>query len=55
MPTERSRIAVNRVPDLWARFGSDGQIRIYHPSTTSMWAPAKIVLGDDWRAVKSFG
>ncbi|WP_018253669.1 DNRLRE domain-containing protein [Salinispora mooreana] len=43
------------VPDLWARFGEDGMMRIYHASTTNTHAPVKIVLGDNWNSVKAFG
>lgn len=43
------------VPDLWARFGEDGMMRIYHPSTTNTKGPVKIVLGNDWNSVKAFG
>lgn len=43
------------VPDIWARFGTDGQIRIYHPSTTNTNAPVKVVIGEDWRSFKAFG
>ncbi|MEV0430858.1 DNRLRE domain-containing protein [Micromonospora sp. NPDC050495] len=45
----------DRVPDMWARFASDGAMRIYYPSTTNTNAPVKIVLGDNWNTVKSFG
>lgn len=45
----------NGVPDLWARFGQDGMMRIYHPSTINTHGPVKIVLGDDWNGVKAFG
>lgn len=43
------------VPDLWARSGTDGMMRIYHPSKTAVGNPVKVVLGDDWRWVKAFG
>ncbi|SCE64633.1 DNRLRE domain-containing protein [Micromonospora mirobrigensis] len=45
----------DRVPDIWARLASDGAMRIYHPSTTNTNAPVKVVLGDNWNSVKSFG
>ncbi|MFG3688819.1 hypothetical protein [Micromonospora sp. NPDC047740] len=45
----------DRVPDLWARFGSDGQVRVYYPSTTNTNGPVKIVLASDWSSVKTFG
>jgi hypothetical protein len=45
----------DQVPDLWARRDDFGQMWIYHPSTTNTNAPVKIVLGDDWRSVRSFG
>ncbi|MFF2845227.1 DNRLRE domain-containing protein [Streptomyces sp. NPDC058001] len=43
------------IPDIWARFASDGQIRVYHPSRTSANNPVKIVLTEDWRTVKALG
>jgi hypothetical protein len=47
----------DQVPELWSRSGADGQIRINYPSTTAAGSPAnaKIVLGSDWRVMKSFG
>ncbi|MET8974374.1 DNRLRE domain-containing protein [Streptomyces sp. NPDC004539] len=43
------------VPDIWARFGADGQMRVYNPSRTNTNAPVKIVLTEDWRTVRSLG
>ncbi|MER7167043.1 FG-GAP-like repeat-containing protein [Micromonospora sp. NPDC000207] len=43
------------VPDFWARFASDGQIRLYYPSRTNTGTPVKVVLGADWNGMKSFG
>ncbi|MEV5212028.1 DNRLRE domain-containing protein [Micromonospora sp. NPDC053740] len=48
-------VSGDRVPDFWTRSGTDGMMRIYHPSTTSTGGQVKVVLGDDWRGVKSFG
>jgi hypothetical protein len=45
----------NEVPELWVRYGSDGQIRVYHPSETSAGSALKVVLGSDWSGMKSFG
>lgn len=45
----------DRIPDLWARYGSDGQMRVYHASTTNTNAAAKIVIESDWRGVRAFG
>ncbi len=45
----------DQVPDLWVRDGSDGQIRVYHPSKTSAGSAVKVVLGSDWSGMKSFG
>ncbi|MEV4659666.1 hypothetical protein [Micromonospora sp. NPDC049301] len=45
----------DRVPDFWTRSGTDGMMRIYHPSTTNTGGAVKVVLGDDWRGFKSFG
>ncbi|WP_280902547.1 DNRLRE domain-containing protein [Streptomyces sp. MAA16] len=43
------------VPDIWARAGADGTMRIYHPSKTNTNAPVKTVLTQDWRTVKALG
>jgi hypothetical protein len=43
----------DKIPDIWARSGVDGQMRVYYPSTTNTNAPAKNVLTVDWRSVKS--
>ncbi len=43
------------IPDIWARFSSDGQTRIYHPSRTNTNAPVRVVLSVDWNAIKAFG
>jgi hypothetical protein len=44
----------DRVPDMWVRFGSDGQTRIYHPTTTNTGPAVKVVLSSDWTAIKAF-
>ncbi|MET9625428.1 DNRLRE domain-containing protein [Streptomyces sp. NPDC006464] len=41
------------IPDIWARSGVDGQMRVYYPSTTNTNAPAKNVLSVDWRSMKA--
>ncbi|XEC27503.1 VCBS repeat-containing protein [Streptomyces fradiae] len=43
------------VPDIWARFASDGHISLYYPSTTNTNAPVKTVLSSNWNGIKSFG
>ncbi|GAA3619441.1 DNRLRE domain-containing protein [Streptomyces chitinivorans] len=45
----------DRIPDMWAVYGSDGKTRIYHPSKTNTNAAVKMVLSVDWRNIKSFG
>ncbi|GAB3150433.1 VCBS repeat-containing protein [Micromonospora sonneratiae] len=45
----------DRVPDLWARSGEDGRVRVYYPSATNVGAPVKVVLSTDLTAVKAFG
>jgi hypothetical protein len=45
----------DKIPDLWVRFGSDGQIRVYHQTKTSTGAAVKIVQTDNWATVKAFG
>lgn len=41
------------IPDIWARSGVDGQMRVYYPSQTNTNAPAKNVLTVDWRSMRS--
>ncbi|WP_030419784.1 hypothetical protein VM636_20865 [Streptomyces sp. SCSIO 75703] len=43
------------IPDIWARYAADGQMRIYQPSRTEAKAPVKIVLTVDWRSVRAMG
>ncbi|MFF5974397.1 hypothetical protein ACFY7C_23020 [Streptomyces sp. NPDC012769] len=43
------------VPDIWARDGATGNMRLYHPSTTNTNAYVKTVLSVDWKTVKAFG
>jgi hypothetical protein len=46
----------DRVPDMWARSGTDGKTSVHHPSKTSVGSPTpNVILGTDWSAVKSFG
>ncbi|MFC7532219.1 hypothetical protein ACFQV6_26440, partial [Actinoplanes sp. GCM10030250] len=44
----------DRIPDLWARLGSDGYMRIYNPSATNTNAPVKTVLHVNWATIKAF-
>ncbi|GAA2780880.1 DNRLRE domain-containing protein [Streptomyces showdoensis] len=43
------------VPDIWARFGDTGNIKLYYPSTTNTNAPVRTVLAVDWRTIRAFG
>lgn len=43
------------VPDIWARFASDGHMSVYHPSTTNTNAPVKTVIGSGWNEKLAFG
>ncbi|MFE7413806.1 DNRLRE domain-containing protein [Streptomyces laurentii] len=43
------------IPDIWARFVSDGHISIYHPSTTDTNAAAKTVISSGWGDRRAFG
>ncbi|MGS2586555.1 DNRLRE domain-containing protein [Streptomyces hebeiensis] len=43
------------VPDIWARSGVDGQMRIYHPSKTNTNTPVKVALSTDWRSMRALG
>ncbi|MFI8827777.1 DNRLRE domain-containing protein [Streptomyces sp. NPDC053431] len=43
------------VPDIWAREGATGNMKLYYPSTTNTNAPVKTVLSVDWSTVKAFG
>ncbi|MFI8522621.1 hypothetical protein ACIGEZ_33235, partial [Streptomyces sp. NPDC085481] len=45
----------DRIPDLWVRSGTDGTMKVYHPSTTNTGAAVKTVLSVNWSAIKSFG
>ncbi|MFI5620287.1 DNRLRE domain-containing protein [Streptomyces sp. NPDC051567] len=45
----------DKIPDLWVRYRSDGQMRVYHPSTTNTGAAKKLVLSVNWTGIKSFG
>jgi hypothetical protein len=42
------------IPDMWARFGADGQTRVYHPTKTNTGAPVKVILTSDWTSIKGF-
>lgn len=43
------------IPDIWARFPSDGHMAIYNPSTTNTNAPVKTVIGSGWTDKLVFG
>lgn len=43
------------IPDIWARFASDGHMAVYHPSTTNTNAPVKTVIGSGWNEKLAFG
>ncbi|GHJ98714.1 hypothetical protein SY2F82_05120 [Streptomyces sp. Y2F8-2] len=43
------------IPDIWARFASDGYTRIYHPSRTNTNAAVRVVLSVNWNTIKAFG
>lgn len=43
------------IPDIWARFASDGHMSVYHPSTTNTNAPVKTVIGSGWNEKLGFG
>jgi hypothetical protein len=43
------------VPDIWARFGDTGNMKLYYPSTTNTNAPVRTVLAVDWRGVRALG
>ncbi len=43
------------VPDIWARVGENGNMRLYYPSTTNTNPPARTVLAVDWRGVRALG
>jgi hypothetical protein len=45
----------NRIPDMWVRSATDGQIRVYHPSATNTGGPVKAVITANWATVKGFG
>ncbi|MEV8533939.1 hypothetical protein [Streptomyces sp. NPDC051211] len=43
------------IPDIWARFPSDGHMSVYHPSTTNTNGPVKTVIGSGWNDKLAFG
>lgn len=43
------------VPDIWARFGDTGNMKLYYPSTTNTNGPVRTVLGVDWRDMRALG
>ncbi|MDX2708296.1 DNRLRE domain-containing protein, partial [Streptomyces sp. PA03-6a] len=43
------------IPDIWARFASDGHVAIYNPSTTNTNPPVKTVIGSGWNDKLVFG
>ncbi|WP_326557322.1 hypothetical protein [Micromonospora sp. NBC_01796] len=48
-------ISGDRIPDLWARNGPDGSIRVYHPSATNTNAFVKVIIAENWSTFKAFG
>ncbi|MFD7975629.1 DNRLRE domain-containing protein [Streptomyces sp. NPDC059071] len=48
-------ISGDGIPDIWARFKSDGHMAIYHPSTTNTNGPVKTVIGSGWGDKLAFG
>ena len=48
-------ISGDGIPDIWARFASDGHMSIYHPSTTNTNGPVKTVIGSGWNEKLAFG
>ncbi|MGW4467913.1 helix-turn-helix domain-containing protein [Micromonospora sp. NPDC004704] len=48
-------ISGDRIPDLWARNGPDGTIRVYHPSATNTNAFVKVIIAENWSTFKAFG
>ncbi|MFI8960839.1 DNRLRE domain-containing protein [Streptomyces sp. NPDC053493] len=45
----------DKIPDMWVRYGADGTIKLYYPSTTNTGAAVKTVLSSNWSTIKSFG
>ncbi|MGW2046971.1 DNRLRE domain-containing protein [Streptomyces sp. NPDC001858] len=48
-------VSKDGIPDIWARFASDGATRIYNPSRTNTNAAVRVVLSTNWNTVKAFG
>ncbi|MEV6326977.1 DNRLRE domain-containing protein [Streptomyces sp. NPDC051909] len=48
-------INADGIPDIWARFASDGHMAVYYPSTTNTNAAAKTVIASGWQVKKAFG
>lgn len=45
----------DRVPDMWVRWAVDGQLRVYHPSTTNTNPAVQVVLPENLAGVRAFG
>ncbi|MFV2120106.1 DNRLRE domain-containing protein, partial [Streptomyces sp. Act-28] len=43
------------IPDIWARFASDGRVAVYHPSAVDTNGPVKTVIGSGWNDKLAFG
>ncbi|ELP68994.1 DNRLRE domain-containing protein [Streptomyces turgidiscabies] len=43
------------IPDIWARFASDGHMSVYHPATNWANGPVKTVIGSGWNEKLAFG
>ncbi|MGW4464032.1 DNRLRE domain-containing protein [Micromonospora sp. NPDC004704] len=48
-------ISGDRIPDLWARNGPDGSIRVYHPSATNTNPFVKVIIAENWSTIRAFG
>jgi hypothetical protein len=48
-------ISNDGIPDIWARFASDGHMSVYHPSTTNTNAAVTTVIGSGWNDKLAFG
>jgi len=43
------------VPDMWARWTADGQLRVYHPSTSAAGTAVQVLSDTAYPGVKGLG
>lgn len=43
------------IPDMWARWASDGQLRVYHPSTTNAGTAVQVLSATAYPGIRALG